>query len=207
VPRPVPPSSFAEFQLPRGRHGFLPEQVEANQRWRLLGGCAEVVAAGGYGALTVKAVSEAAAVSKATFYQRFGGLGECVLATYEMASANALVATRKGCEAAADPTLAVPGAVESVLALVTEEPALGHVLTDAALDDVRGLFPARERFARRCATILATAEGEPLDRDRHWRLSLHRVRAAKGWLSLLLRGGAAAALPARAPELAQLLTA
>lgn len=207
MPRLVPPSSFDQFRLPRGRHGIPPERVEANQRWRLIGGCAEVVAEGGYGALTVKAVSEAAAVSKATFYQRFGGLGDCVLATYEVASANALAATREGCESAPEPDLVVPRAVDSVLALVAEEPALGHVLTDAALDDVRGLFPARERFARRCATILATAGGEPAEKGRHWHLSLHRVRATKGWLSLRLRAGASAALPERAPELAQLLTA
>jgi AcrR family transcriptional regulator len=204
----VPPSSFAEFQLPRGRHKIPPDQVRANQRWRLLGGCAEVVAEAGYGGLTVGAVSEAAAVSKATFYQQFGGLADCVLATYEMASANALAATREGCDSAPEPALVVAHAVGSVLALVAEEPALGHVLTDAALDDVRGLFPARDEFARRCASILATAERESATEEgRHWRLSLHRVRATKGWLSLTLRTGATATLPARAPELAQLLTA
>jgi len=204
----VPPSPFAEFQLPRGRHKIPPDQVRANQRWRLLGGCAEVVAEAGYGGLTVGAVSEAAAVSKATFYQQFGGLPDCVLATYEMASANALAATREGCDSAAEPALVVPSAVGSVLALVAEEPALGHVLTDAALDDVEGLFPARDEFAHRCASILATAENESAaEEGRHWRLSLHRVRATKGWLSSSLRAGLAAALPARAPELAQLLSA
>jgi AcrR family transcriptional regulator len=184
-----------------------PDRVEANQRWRLLGACAEVVAEGGYGALTIGSVSETAAVSKGTFYRQFDSLGDCVLATYEMASANALAATREGCESAANPGLALPAAVSSLLQLLAEEPALAHVLTDAALDDVQGLFPAREEFARRCALILAELEGDPPERARHWRLSLHRVRATKGWLSLLLRAGAAAALPARSGELTQLLSA
>lgn len=203
----MPRSSFAEFRLPRGRHRIPSDRVEANQHWRLLGACAEVVAEGGYGALTVASVSETAAVSKATFYRQFDNLGDCVLATYEMASANALAATQEGCESASAPGLALPAAVNSVLALLAEEPALAHVLTDAALDDVRGLFPAREEFARRCASILAEREGRASDPGRHWRLSLHRVRATKGWLSLLLRAGTAAALPTRAVELTQLLTA
>ncbi|MGN6816028.1 MAG: TetR/AcrR family transcriptional regulator [Solirubrobacterales bacterium] len=206
MPRPVSPSSFAEFRLPRGRHGIPPERVEASQRWRLLGSCAEAVAEGGYGALTVTGISAAAAVSKGTFYQQFDGLDGCILATYEMASAIVLAAASEGCDSASDPTLALSAAASSVLELLAQEPALGHVLTDAALDDVQGLFPAREEFVRRCASALVRVAGDPSDPSRQCHLSLHRVRATKGWLSLLLRAGGSAALPGRASELAQLLS-
>jgi AcrR family transcriptional regulator len=201
------PSDFSDYRLPPGRHGIPLEQARANQRWRLLGACAEVLAEGGYGALTIKAVIEAAAVSKATFYEQFEGLPECILATYEMAAANALAVTREACDSSTDPAAALPVAVSSVLAFLASEPALAHVLTDMALEDVRDLHPQRAQFARRCASMLAAAGSEQPDPDRHWRLSLHRVRATKGWLAIRLRTGTAAALPTRALELTQLLTA
>lgn len=199
------PPSFSEFRLPPGRHGVPPEQVRASQRWRLLGACAEVLAEGGYGALTLKAVTEAAAVSKATFYEQFEGLPQCILATYEMATANALAVTREACGSSADPAAALPVAVSAVLAFLSSEPAIAHVLTDMALEDVRDLHPLRAEFARRCALMLAATDAGRSDSDRHRRLSLHRVRATKGWLAIRLRTGTATALPARASELTQLL--
>jgi len=201
----VPPD-FSEYRLPRGRHGIPPEQVRANQRWRLLGSCAEVLAERGYGALTLSAVIEAAAISKGTFYEHFEGLPECLLATYEMATANALAVTREACGPGSDPAAALPVAVESVLGLFAAEPALAHVLTDMALEDVPGLHAAREEFAHACASMLAAAGRGQVDPERHRRLSLHRVRATKGWLASRMRAGAATSLPRKAPELTQLLT-
>ena len=78
------PPSFSEYRLPRGRHGLPPEQVAASQHWRLLGACAEVMGERGYAGTTVSNVTQAAAVSKATFYRNFDGLPSCMLATYRL---------------------------------------------------------------------------------------------------------------------------
>lgn len=198
---------FAEYRLPPGRHGIPGDQVSANQRWRLLGACAEVLAERGYGGLTVAAVTSSASVSKATFYQQFeGGLRECVLSTYEMAAQNAIAASRNGCQAAPGPDDVLPAAVAAVLELLAGEPALAHVLTDQALNDVPGLPGARAEFAERCASLLAGARKRSAsDPGRGRGISLHLVRASKGWLSLRLRSGSSAGLPARAPELTQML--
>ncbi len=132
---------FAEYRLPPGRHGLSDEHVHANQRWRLLGACAEVLAGEGYGALTVTAVSRSAAVSRVTFYKHFDGLRECILATHEMAAQAAIAVARDTCKGAADPATALSEAVGSLLELLASEPALAHVLTDQALNDVPGLWP------------------------------------------------------------------
>ena len=77
--------AFSEFRLPPGRHGISPEDVAENQRWRLLGAAAEVLAESGYVQTTSTRVSKHAGVSPATFYQHFENIGECLLAAYETA--------------------------------------------------------------------------------------------------------------------------
>ncbi|HEU4463100.1 MAG TPA: hypothetical protein VFR75_10965 [Solirubrobacterales bacterium] len=201
------PADFSDYRLSPGRHGIPPERVRANQRWRLLGACADVLAADGYSALTVNGVIVTAAVSKATFYEQFAGLPECVLATYEMAAANALAVTKEACDSNPDPARALPDVVASLLAFLASEPALAHVLTDLALEDVRGVHSRRAQLSRRLALMLAAAGRDRSDPGRHWRLSLHRVRATNGWLAIRLQTGTAGALATRAPELTQLLTA
>lgn len=196
---------FSEYRLPPGRHGIPPERVRANQRWRMLGACAEVIAEAGYEHLTVSRLAAAAGVSKATFYRHFDGLGDCVRATYEMAGESALAVTVEACRSAAEPAEALPGAVASLLDLLADEPALAHVLTDGALDDVAGVNAARAEFVERCARLLSAvspdAEGAAGSRS----LSRHRVRATSGWLANRLFAGAPSGLPARGPELTQLL--
>jgi len=78
--------SFAEFRLPPGRHGIPPDQVAENQRWRLLGAAAEVLAEQGHVNTNSTRVSKAAGVSPATFYQHFDNIGACLLAAYEAAT-------------------------------------------------------------------------------------------------------------------------
>jgi AcrR family transcriptional regulator len=171
----------------------------------MLGACAEVIAEVGYDDLTVQGLTEAAGVSKATFYREFDGLGDCVRATYEMATESALAVTLEACRSAAEPAEALPGAVASLLDLLAAEPALAHVLTDGALDDVEGLYAARAEFVERCARLLSaafpSAEGAAGSRS----MFTHRVRATRGWLANRLFTGDLSGLPARGPELTQML--
>lgn len=199
--------SFGRYRLPPGRHGLPRQFVHTNQRWRLLGGCAEAVARSGYPKLTVGAVADSASVSKATFYQHFDSLPDCVLATYEMATRAALAVAEDTCEAAPHSVVALPAAIESLLGLLAVEPGLAYVLTDGALDEIDGLYSVRARFAERCAAMLVVARDEPLGSERKRARCLHRIRATRGWISKFLRSHPSSELPQRAPELAQLLCA
>jgi AcrR family transcriptional regulator len=70
-------------RLPRGRHGLPRKVVVENQRGRLISGVIEVVAERGYGAATVTQITEAAKLSRRTFYQQFSNKEDCFVAAYE----------------------------------------------------------------------------------------------------------------------------
>jgi AcrR family transcriptional regulator len=70
--------------LPAGRHGFSREQVEHNQRERLIAGLATAVAERGYRAVTITDVTKQARVSRRVFYANFEGKEECFLAAFEV---------------------------------------------------------------------------------------------------------------------------
>src|ERR1017187_2978297 len=64
--------------------GLDREGVGKNQRLRLIGAMIEVAGSeGGYSAANIKLLSALAGVSRRTFYERFGTLEACFLATYE----------------------------------------------------------------------------------------------------------------------------
>jgi AcrR family transcriptional regulator len=71
-------------RLPPGRHGLPRELVAENQRERLLNGVVEAVAEHGYNATTIGAITEAAQISRRTFYEYFKDKEGCFLAAYEM---------------------------------------------------------------------------------------------------------------------------
>jgi AcrR family transcriptional regulator len=73
-----------EERLPPGRHGLPRELVAENQRERLLNGVVEAVAENGYNATTIGAITEAAQISRRTFYEYFKDKEGCFLAAYEM---------------------------------------------------------------------------------------------------------------------------
>jgi len=198
--------AFDQFRLPPGRHGLPDSHVRENQRWRLLGACAEVIAARGYGGLSLRALTKEAAVSKDTFYKHFESLGECVVETYAMVAESVLVAAGRGCEGAQSGSATNVG-VETIARLFSEEPALAYVLADMALLDLPGVYSEQAKLVERLAASLASATledagaGGRLDR----RLSLHRVRAALGCLSLWLVELSPAAVADAAPQLSLLL--
>jgi AcrR family transcriptional regulator len=79
-----------EGQLPRGAHSLTREQVQANQRERIMTAMVEIVGEQGYGASSVTEVSKRAGVSRKAFYQQFANRQECFLATYDAIVAEGL---------------------------------------------------------------------------------------------------------------------
>jgi AcrR family transcriptional regulator len=199
--------AFDQFRLPPGRHGLPDSHVRENQRWRLLGACAEIIAARGSRALSLRAVTKEAAVSKHTFYEHFENLGDCVTETYAMAVESVFAAAARGCERAPVDDVRPRFGLEAITSLFREEPALAYVLADAALLDLPGVHLERARLAERLAAALASATyGEAAgNRKLGRRLSLHRVRATLGCMSLWLIEGTPMAIGHAVPELSRLL--
>jgi AcrR family transcriptional regulator len=74
---------FSSFKLPPGRHGLSWQHVSDNQRWRLVGAAAELLAEDGYLNLSAHKVAHRAAVSPQTFYVHFDNLDDCLLGAFE----------------------------------------------------------------------------------------------------------------------------
>jgi AcrR family transcriptional regulator len=82
--RPAEELAAGADRLPAGRHGLPREVVTENQRERLLNGVVDAVAEHGYNATTIGAITEAAKISRRTFYEHFKDKEGCFLAAYEM---------------------------------------------------------------------------------------------------------------------------
>jgi AcrR family transcriptional regulator len=124
--------------LPAGRHGFSREQVEHNQRERLIAGLATAVAEHGYAAVTIAHITGEAKVSRRVFYANFEGKEECFLAAFEVLAGHVR-------ELAAEATARVPdwphqaiAAARAVLAFLASEPDLARL----CLVESQGAGPA-----------------------------------------------------------------
>lgn len=80
-----PPEPAVE-RLPRGRHGLTREQVELDQRIRMLAAMADVMSRKGYVGTTVADVIKGAGVSRETFYQQFSSKLDCFTAAFDAAA-------------------------------------------------------------------------------------------------------------------------
>lgn len=113
--------------LPAGRHGFTREQVEHNQRERLIAGLATAVAEHGYAAVTITHITAEAKVSRRVFYANFEGKEECFLAAFGVVVDHIR-------HLAAEATSAIPDwphraveAARAVLAFLASEPDLARL--------------------------------------------------------------------------------
>ncbi len=70
-------------RLPRGRHALAPEEVERDQRERLIAAVPGVVGEKGYEAMSVADIVKAAAVSRNAFYKSFKDKQDCFATAHE----------------------------------------------------------------------------------------------------------------------------
>jgi AcrR family transcriptional regulator len=111
-------------RLPPGRHGLPREFVAENQRERLLNGVVDAVAEHGFEATTIGRITDAAKISRRTFYEHFRGKEDCFLAAYAMIDEH----VRGAVLAASDPSEPWPEQVRDRLAAL-----LGALSRDAAI--------------------------------------------------------------------------
>ncbi len=204
-------ASFASYRLPPGRHGIPPELVAENQRWRLLGAAAEVLAERGYAHATTADIARCAGVSRSTFYKHFDDLAGCLLAAYEMAADCLCDVVTGACEEGRGENwpARLRKAIAEALAFLASEPSLASLLGAKAPAGIPAIAVARERLINRLAWPLrggrklrgADALSLPADLERRL------IAAALGLISDRVAAGEADRLPELAPELSALLAA
>ncbi len=193
-----------------GRHGIPPEEVAANQRWRLLGAAAEELAESGHQRTTSTRVAKRAGVSPATFYKHYDNVAACLLASFEVAADCVWVAVNAGCQ---EPSLAFPrrlrDSLDSLLRFLAGEPAIAHMLGGEPAAGEEEIAAARGELLERLAGLLA--EGRTLRPKDAPELTpnaeLHMVSGALVVISDRVAAGGCEQLPRLAPQLTEMLAA
>lgn len=193
-------------RLPAGLHGIPADLVARNQRERLIAAMAEACADKGYAEIAVADVVRRAGVSSATFYKRFDGKRDCMLAAHEELSARLLAEVDAACAAAAGWEAGVRAAVGTVLELFAADPPTARLLTV----EVLALGP--EGSARHDAAIEALAGRLRAGRDPRRdagppRADWAAVAAIAALIGKAVMGGEATSLPVHEDELVALVLA
>ncbi|MBI5105403.1 MAG: TetR/AcrR family transcriptional regulator [Solirubrobacterales bacterium] len=144
--------------IPRGRHAPPLEVRVSVQRRRLLESAAAVFARHGYADATAEAIAREAGMSKATFYEHFANKEECILALFDEAATEVMLALANATpEPPTDYREHVRAGLHAFLRTLTEHPEPAQVL----LVEIIGAGP---RAAERRDAIL-DAFAEVLHRD------------------------------------------
>jgi AcrR family transcriptional regulator len=201
--------AFQEFRLPPGRHGISPEEVAENQRWRLLGAAAEVLAEQGHVNTTSTRVSKRAGVSPATFYQHFDNIGECLLAAYEAAAGCVHEICSEACDhQELDWSARLGVAVASTLRFLAVEPPTAHLLGAEAPAGEPAVAAARRAFVDRLAVLLASGRANrPAGAGLPEGTERLLVAGALAICSERVAAGEVERLPELSPALAEMLSA
>lgn len=146
-------------RLPAGSHGIPPELVARNQRERLIAAMAEVCAEKSYAEVSVADIVAAAGVSTATFYKRFDGKRDCMLAAHEELSERLFQEVDRVCAEASDRDGGVRAAIATVLELFAIDAPTARLLTI----EILALGP--EGATRHAATIESLAARLRAGRD------------------------------------------
>ncbi|MEV4255785.1 TetR/AcrR family transcriptional regulator [Spirillospora sp. NPDC049652] len=129
-----------------GRHGLPPETVAAIQRDRMIDAFVQVVAERGYAGATIGRITEAAGVTKKTFYTHFTEIDDCFLSAYERGTA--IVLDGMAAAFAAEPTWpdGIRAALRAVLSMLADAPPFARV----AMVEVNAAGPRVRRARIEC---------------------------------------------------------
>jgi AcrR family transcriptional regulator len=146
-------------RLPAGRHGLPAEFVLQNQRERIITALVDTVAHHGYKATTVADITEAAGVSRRTFYEHFTSKEDCFVKAYEMIAAHISDSMYAAAEIFDEWPMKVRAALATMLRFLSGEPEVAKVY---ALESVAagGEISARHRDSLKGFTKILR-EGRP----------------------------------------------
>lgn len=192
-------------RLPPGRHGLPRAYVEESQRERLLNGVVEAVAEHGYDAASISRITEAAGISRRTFYEHFENKEECFLAAFELIDAHIREAMLTAPGAAADWPARVRGRLAGLLDALAADPAVARFYLVEPLA-AGGEVAARYRDATQLLAALLRPEAENASLD----LEVRDQALVGGVTAVIVRrlnAGAPNRLPELLPELVEMILA
>jgi AcrR family transcriptional regulator len=193
-------------RLPPGRHGLPREVVAENQRERLLNGVVEAVAEHGYNATTIGAITEAARISRRTFYEYFKDKEGCFLAAYEMIDTHVRGAMLTAAEASpGSGPERVRASLAALLDVLSRDLAVARFYLVEPLA-AGGEIAARYREAMQLLAETLRPEGGPAEANVEI-----RDQVLMGGIATLItrrvKAGEAAQLPELLPDLTELALA
>jgi AcrR family transcriptional regulator len=144
-------------RLPRGRHALAPEEVQADQRRRLVEAVPRVVAERGYEAMSVADIVKAAAVSRNAFYNNFADKQECFAAAHEACQERLLAILEQPCERGSSVEERVETALGAALDTLASEPAVARLLFVEAPAATEEIALRYHEWLRRYGTLLRSA--------------------------------------------------
>jgi AcrR family transcriptional regulator len=188
-------------RLPPGRHGLPRELVAENQRERLLNGVVEAVAEHGYNATTIGAITEAAQISRRTFYEYFKDKEGCFLAAYEMIDTHVRGAMLTAAERTPEPwPERVRASLAALLDVLSRDLAVARFYLIEPLA-AGGEIAARYREAMQLLAETLRPEGAPAEANAEV-----RDQVLMGGIATLITRRLKAGEPARLSELLADLT-
>jgi AcrR family transcriptional regulator len=182
-------------RLPPGRHGLPREFVAENQRERLLNGVVEAVAEHGYNAATIGSITEAAGISRRTFYEHFRDKEGCFLAAYEMIDTHVRGAMLTAAERSAPGPDRVRASLAALLEVLSRDLAVARFYLVEPLA-AGGEIAARYRDAMALLGETLRPEGPPAGIDAEV-----RDQVLMGGVTRLISRRLEAGEPQRLPEL------
>lgn len=195
------PLTNGEERLPPGRHGLPRELVAENQRERLLNGMVEAIAEHGYNATTIGAITEAAQISRRTFYEYFKDKEGCFLAAYEMIDTHVRGAMLTAAERTPEPwPERVRASLAALLDVLSRDLAVARFYLIEPLA-AGGEIAARYREAMQLLAETIRPEGGPAEANVEV-----RDQILMGGITTLITRRLKAGEPARLPELLPELT-
>jgi AcrR family transcriptional regulator len=130
-------------------------------RHRLLEGMARAVAGKGYAETTIADIVREAGVSRRTFYEHFSTKADCLIALYEVASANALDVLRTSIDPARDWRDQVEQAMRAYFECLAQNPVLMRTLFIEILGLGTPGLQARRRANLEIATFILNVINAP----------------------------------------------
>jgi AcrR family transcriptional regulator len=143
-----------------GRHSLSPDMVAFNQRERLLAGLAATVAENGYSKATIARITEAASVSRRTFYENFDSKDECFLAAYEALDTYLATLMEEAVEAESEWPDRVAATFTALIGFLASRPNFArlYLVEPAAVGEA--MTAPREKTAQRFIALLEPGRKE-----------------------------------------------
>jgi AcrR family transcriptional regulator len=199
-------------QLPRGPHSLGRDQVAASQRARLMAAITELLAEGGYAAVTIGELARRAGVSRGAFYEHFGSKEACLLAAYDEFAARLVASMIREVDDDTPWDEFIDAALGGYLAALDDDP----VAARAFIVEMDSAGPAARRRRRDAvhgfAHLLADRHAAMRRRDPSLgplpeRAYLGLALGVRGLVHEALEDGSPAALRSLAPEVRAWVTA